>query len=88
MTSREIVIQNKIGLHARPASLLIQQAKQYKSNVMLEKGGVMADLNSIVSLLKMRVKYGDIVILHADGPDEDSALRDLVKLIDSKFGEE
>jgi phosphocarrier protein len=88
MISRQIVVTNKVGFHARPASLLIHAAKNYKSAFTLEKEGRQTDLGSLISLMKLRVKCGDMVTLSAEGPDEESALKGLITLIENNFGEE
>ncbi|MDR3174549.1 MAG: HPr family phosphocarrier protein [Treponema sp.] len=88
MVSRQIVVTNKVGFHARPASLLIHAAQTYNSTFTLEKEGRQTDLGSLISLMKLRVKCGDTVTLSAKGPDEEIALKGLVTLIENKFGEE
>lgn len=88
MTSQTLVIQNRIGLHARPASMLINDAKRFSARVTLQKGGEAIDLNSLVSLMRLRVQMGDEIILCADGEDEQAAIESLRSLIQSKFGED
>jgi phosphocarrier protein len=88
MVSRQIVVTNKVGFHARPASLLIHTAQGYKSTFVLEKEGKQTDLGSLISLMKLRVKCGDMVTLSAEGPDEEIALNGLIALIENNFGEE
>lgn len=88
MTSRNVLVQNKIGFHARPVSLLVETGKIFKSSITVEKDGQTADIRSIVSLMKLRVKMGDEVVVCAQGEDEADAVRAIVELIESKFGEE
>jgi phosphocarrier protein len=88
MISRQVIIKNKIGLHARPAAMLIHRVNDYKSSFILTKGEESTNLRSITSLMKMRVKCGDMITLAAKGEDEESALSSLVELIEGKFGEE
>ena len=88
MVSKKMTVTNKIGFHALPISLLLQVANKYGSRVILSKGKEHVDLNSIVSLLKLRVKCGDSIELKAEGPDEEMVIRELSDLIESKFGEE
>lgn len=88
MVSRQVLVTNKVGFHARPASLLIHAAQGYKSTFTLEKEGGQTDLGSLISLMKLRVKCGDTVTLSARGPDEETALKGLVALIENNFGEE
>jgi Phosphotransferase System HPr (HPr) Family len=88
MTSYTIRIQNKIGLHARPAVLLIETAKKYSCRLMITKDGKTTDLHSMISLLCMQIKMGDEVIISADGENENEAVQELVELINLKFGED
>lgn len=87
MVSRQVVVTNEVGFHARPASLLIHAAKDYRSAFTLDKEGRQTDLGSLISLMKLRVKCGDTVTLSAEGPDEEVALDGLIALIENKFGE-
>ena len=87
MQCKELQVTNKVGLHARPASLLIQTAKKFKSTITITKEDQQVNLGSIVSLLKLRVKNGDVILLRTDGPDESQAIDELTSLIESKFGE-
>ncbi|MDR3174205.1 MAG: HPr family phosphocarrier protein [Treponema sp.] len=88
MISKEITVTNKIGFHARPASLLIHTAQKYKSGFTLAKNGQKTSLDSLISLMKLRVKCGDVVTLSVEGPDEREAMEELVTLIKNRFGEE
>ncbi|MDR2103495.1 MAG: HPr family phosphocarrier protein [Treponema sp.] len=87
MVSATLEITNRIGFHARPASLLIDRAKQFASTVTITKGERTAGMDSLVALLKLQVKQGDLVTLSAEGADEEAALKSLVSLIEAKFGE-
>ncbi|MDR1901304.1 MAG: HPr family phosphocarrier protein [Treponema sp.] len=87
MVEQEVAVVNKIGFHARPASLLIHTAQNYKSVVYITKNGQQIVLGSLISLMKLRVKFGDVVTIKAEGPDEAEALKNLVTLIENKFGE-
>jgi phosphocarrier protein len=88
MVDRVVTVTNKIGFHARPATKLINTAQKYQSSITVIKGGQQTGLGSLISLMKLRVKCGDVITIKADGPDEDAALNDLVTLIESRFGEE
>jgi phosphocarrier protein len=87
MVSATLEITNRIGFHARPASLLIDRAKQFSSTLTLTKGDRTVGMDSLVALLKLQVKQGDMVTLSAEGADEEAALKSLVSLIEAKFGE-
>jgi phosphocarrier protein len=88
VVNKVVTVTNKIGFHARPASQLIHTAQKYQSSITLIKDKQQTNLGSLISLMKLRVKCGDVITLKADGPDEESALNDLVSLIESRFGEE
>lgn len=88
MTTQTVEVTNKIGFHARPASLLISAAKRYSSSFLIQKGDASSDLRSIVTLMKLKVKNGDMISISADGADEEQAVQELVDLVKSKFGEE
>jgi phosphocarrier protein len=87
MVSATVEITNRIGFHARPASLLIDTAKRFSSTVTVTKGDQSAGMDSLVALLKLQVRQGDRVILSVDGSDEEVALKSLVDLIEAQFGE-
>lgn len=81
MREAKLQITNRTGLHARPASQLVQLAKQYQSSIQVAKGGTQANCKSIVKVLACNVMQGDEVTLRAEGPDEDAAVEALVALI-------
>lgn len=88
MTEKTVQIENKIGLHARPASLLVTAAGRFKSNIVIKKGDRTAAANSMIKILALRVKLNDTITIEADGSDEEQAVETLAELIHSKFGEE
>ena len=88
MTSQTVQILNKIGIHARPASMLVNTAGQYQSSITIIKGERSTTAKSMINLLALRVKMNDIVTIQADGDDEEEAIAGLVQLINSKFGED
>lgn len=88
MTTQTVTIQNKIGLHARPASMLVNAAGRFQSDIMLKNGTRAATAKSMINLLALRAKMNDTITIEAEGSDEKEAVSALVKLINSKFGEE
>jgi phosphotransferase system HPr (HPr) family protein len=88
MISRNITIENKTGIHARPASLFIGTASKFKSNITLENNGKKGNAKSMINILGLCITAGSEVTITADGEDETQAVEALVKLIESKFGEE
>lgn len=88
MVEKEIEIVNKLGLHARPAALLVQKAGKFKSEISLEKEGQKINGKSIMGVMMLAAERGSIIIIKAEGEDEAEAVEALVELIESKFGEE
>jgi len=84
---KEIKITNKIGLHTRPASLIVEVANRFKSKIWIEKDGQVANGKSVMSLLLLCVEKGSIIKIKAEGPDAQEAIEALVKMIKDKFGE-
>lgn len=88
MTSQTVQILNKIGLHARPASMLVTTAGKYESDITIINGERSAIAKSMINLLALRAKMNDFVTIQADGDDEKEAITAMVDLINSKFGED
>lgn len=90
MYSRKVTIQNRTGLHARPASDFIACASKFKSKITIKRVGEEDDANakSIVMLLSLGLGQGTEVEITAKGEDEVEAVDSLVALIETKFGEE
>lgn len=88
MYSESIEVQNKTGLHARPAAVFVQAASKFKSNITIEKDLKQANAKSILSLLSIGASMGSAIKITAEGEDENQAVDTLIKLIESKFGEE
>lgn len=75
-----VEIQDKEGLHARPAGLLSKAAKGFESTVTLTKGEKTADLKKIFAVMGLAVKGGDAITVTCDGADEDAAAAELEKM--------
>ena len=88
MITKTSVIQNKAGLHARPAASFTQTASKYQSTITLQKGEKTINPKSILMVLSLGITQGSEVTITAEGPDEAAAIQALVELIESKFGEE
>lgn len=89
MITTPVTVKNLLGLHARAANLLAQQASAYVADVQLEDptAGRTVDAKSIMQLLMMAAGQGSELILHIDGEDEKTAADALVALFDDGFGE-
>jgi len=87
MISRNVTIQNNVGLHARPATFFIQKANSYKSSIWVEKEDRRVNAKSLLGVLSLGIVKGMTITLIADGPDEADALEGLSALIDTGFNE-
>jgi len=87
MKTANAVINNPIGLHARPAAQFTQIAAKYQSKITLQKEAKVIDAKSIIKVLSLGIKQGTVIKINAEGPDEKEAIDALVKLIKSNFGE-
>ena len=73
MKEFKYVIKDEQGIHARPAGLLVKEAKQFQSTVMLTCKGKSAAATKLMAVMGMGVKHGDSVEVSVEGPDEDAA---------------
>lgn len=68
------VITDEIGIHARPAGMLVKEAKAFTSKITLEANGKTADATKLMAVMSLGVKNGAEVVIKADGDDEDAAI--------------
>ena len=87
MISRNVTIQNNVGLHARPATFFIQKANSFQSSIWVEKEDRRVNAKSLLGVLSLGITKGMTITLIADGADEKEALDGLSELIDTGFGE-
>lgn len=87
MYSKDVVVQNQIGLHARPATFFIQKANEYKSTVWVEKDERKVSAKSLLGVLSLGITRGTNITIIAEGVDEETAVNGLIALINSNFGE-
>lgn len=87
MYIRETIVNNQVGLHARPATFFIQKANEYKSSVWIEKEERRVNAKSLLGVLSLGIVKGSKIGLIADGADEKEAVDNLVELISSNFSE-
>ncbi len=85
MKELKIVVKNETGLHSRPADLFVRTAKLYKSKITVKKGEKKADAKNILRVILLNVSQNDEITITAEGEDEDVALEDLKRLIESNF---
>ena len=82
-----LIIRNKVGLHARPAALFVQEANKHKAEIVVRNGDVVANAKSILNVLTLGADQGSTIIVSADGEDAGQALTALRALAETGFGE-
>ncbi len=87
MLTKQIEIINKLGLHARASSKLVQLANSFKSEIFIEKNGRKANAKSIMSLMMLAAARGSQIILTCEGEDEELASNAIAKLFADRFDE-
>jgi len=88
MVETTIVIQNRLGLHARACSVFVREAAKYASHITLARDGLEVNGKSILGVMMLAAERGAELSLKADGSDEQQAIAALVKVVNDKFGEE
>jgi phosphocarrier protein HPr len=88
MMSRECVIRNRLGLHARAAAKFVHTATRFASQIRVSRGGKTMDGKSIMGILLLAAAAGTTVIISAEGIDEADAVDALCRLVEDGFGEE
>ncbi len=83
-----VKIKNKLGMHARPAALLVQTASQYSSIIELEANSLKVNGKSIMGVMMLAAAFGSELKIIASGDDAEDAIAGIEALIDSKFDEE
>lgn len=82
-----MTIKNRMGLHARPAALFVQEAAKFKSQIYVMKDGLQVNGKSVMGLMLLAAESGSKLTVKADGPDEEKALQALAKLFERRFDE-
>ena len=87
MISKNVVVNNQVGLHARPATFFIQKANEFKSSIWVEKEERRVNAKSLLGVLSLGIVKGTAVTLIAEGVDEAAAVEILAELVESNFAE-
>ena len=87
MFVKDVVVQNQVGLHARPATFFIQKANEFKSSIWVEREERRVNAKSLLGVLSLGILGGSEIRIIADGTDEQSAVEALVELVESGFAE-
>ena len=87
MYTKDVEVKNQVGLHARPATFFIQKANEFKSSIWVEKEDRRVNAKSLLVVLSLGIMGGTTIRILAGGPDEEQAVEELVKLVESGFAE-
>lgn len=87
MTTKTIKVTNAVGLHARPATLFIQKANEYKSSLWIERGDRRVNAKSLLGVLSLGITKDTEIGIIADGSDEEHAIEGLIAIIQGGFTE-
>ncbi|MDD5673788.1 MAG: HPr family phosphocarrier protein [Chitinivibrionales bacterium] len=88
MKNQEVIVRNRLGIHARPAAMIVQCASRFNSEIWLEKDGMKANAKSIMSVMMLAAAADTTLCIMAAGKDEETALAAIVDLFSKKFNEE
>ena len=80
----KVKVSLKTGLHARPASMLVKKAKEFKSDIFLVKDNIKADARSIMNLMGMALSYEDEVVIEAYGDDSEEAKKAIAFILEGE----
>ncbi|NMP37342.1 MAG: HPr family phosphocarrier protein [Clostridiales bacterium] len=87
MYVKDVMVQNQVGLHARPATFFIQKANEFKSSIWVEKDERRVNAKSLLGVLSLGIMGNTQIRIIAGGADEEQAVDELVKLVESGFAE-
>jgi phosphocarrier protein len=88
VVSKDVVVQNQLGLHARPASMFVKTATKFASEIMVEKEGESVNGKSIMGLMMLAASHGTTLTVTAEGSDATNAVNELEDLVNRNFEEE
>ena len=87
MYDKDVLVQNQVGLHARPATFFIQKANEFKSSIWVQKDERRVNAKSLLGVLSLGIVGGTKIRIIADGTDDKAAVDSLVDLVESGFAE-
>ncbi|MCX7934953.1 MAG: HPr family phosphocarrier protein [Planctomycetota bacterium] len=85
--TRQVLLRNRHGLHARPAALFVEMSNRFQSKITVRKGEEEEDAKNILAIMTLGVGPGTTLTISAIGPDAPEAVSALVKLVEDNFGE-
>ena len=87
-STKELTVQNKLGIHARPAAMFVKTANRFEADIFVEKDGETVNGKSIMGLMMLAAGPGSRLTVHAEGPDATQAISELESLLKRKFDED
>ncbi|OGF96714.1 MAG: hypothetical protein A3F83_03735 [Candidatus Glassbacteria bacterium RIFCSPLOWO2_12_FULL_58_11] len=84
----EVQIINKLGLHARPAAMLVKTTNKFKSEILIKKNDMEVNAKSILGVMMLAAEFGSLLKLSISGEDAEEALRAVLELFARKFDED
>lgn len=88
MVTKEVVIANRAGIHARPAAMIVKVANKFKSDITFTKDDDVVNAKSIMGIITLAATYQTTLTLKAEGPDEQEAVDAISNVFERKFEEE
>ncbi|MBN1350856.1 HPr family phosphocarrier protein [candidate division KSB1 bacterium] len=88
MIQKELTIPNRLGLHARPASLLVKTVARFQSDIFISRDNQIVNGKSIMGVMMLAAEYGSKVLFKISGEDEDDVLEAIIQLFERKFDED
>lgn len=88
MFQQKVTVPNRLGIHARPAALIVKKASSFRSEISIASGGEEVNAKSIMGVMTLAAGQGTELLVSANGPDEQKAVRELCELVSSGFGED
>lgn len=85
---KELLLNNKLGIHARPAAMFIKIANRFSCDVFVEKDGERVNGKSVMGLMMLAAGPGSLITVYASGPDAAQCINELERLVTSNFGED
>lgn len=85
LIEKKIVIKNKLGLHARPAAMFVQIANKFDCDILVKRGNQKVNGKSIMGILTLAANKGSKILLKAEGPDSQSAITELERLLSGEL---
>ena len=88
MLTEKFTIKNKMGLHMRPANILVNAAVKYSSDISIIADDKKIDAKSIMNIMAACIKQGSEIVVECSGDDEKAAMSEISQIIENGFGEE